>query len=182
MRNKRIISSWSKVKLGNVTHERILNNILNQAHSGETKKTFIQGGLRMKPRFAIIAVAICVCLALGAGITAYAMDVKAYNVSVEYHNSFGIGVDSFSRREVKMAYHDINSGEFTKEITLAMLDEAAQTAGIETDGKNAKELFDDLNTVVQEKQIAKVTGFAYQEWCQKSASNNRCVIIRKGAT
>ena len=25
-------------------------------------------------------------------------------------------------------------------------------------------------------------GFAYQEWCQKSASNNRCVIIRKGAT
>ena len=156
VKNEKIINSWNQAKLDDSTHERLLNNILRRGHSSEKTKT-IERRFHMKPRFAMITVAICLCLASGAGITAYAMEVKAYNTSVEYLNGYGIGTDGYSRNDVKAAYRDINSGEFKKDITLTMLDEAAQTAGIETDGKNAKELFGDINTVLQEKQITKVT-------------------------
>jgi len=38
MRNEKIINSWDKIKPDDATHERILGNILDRVHSGETKK------------------------------------------------------------------------------------------------------------------------------------------------
>jgi len=38
MRNEKIINSWDKIKPDDATHERILGNILDRVHSGETQK------------------------------------------------------------------------------------------------------------------------------------------------
>jgi len=113
--------------------------------------------VHMKSRRALVALCACICLILGIGVTAYALEVREYNVAVEYLKDLGIGIDGYSRKEIKLVYRDINSGDFVKELTVTMLGETAQNAGIDIQGKNAKELYNEINAVDQSIQAAKTT-------------------------
>ena len=116
----------------------------------------VERSVRMKPKKFVAVVCAC-CLLLGIGVTAYALEIREYNVAVAYLKDLGIGIDGYSRKEIKLVYHDINSGEFVKELTVTMLEETARNSGIGTPGKNAKELLNDINTSEQGAKIVKIT-------------------------
>jgi len=116
----------------------------------------VERSVRMKPKKFVAVVCAC-CLLLGIGVTAYAMEIREYNAAVAYLKDLGICIDGYSRKEIKLVYHDIDSGEFIKELTVTMLEETARNAGIGTQGKNAKDLLNDINTMEQGVKIAKIT-------------------------
>ena len=67
MANRNIKDSWSKIKPDDATHERILNNILDRKHSGETKKGKVYD-MAIK-QFRILApIAACLIVALAISI------------------------------------------------------------------------------------------------------------------
>ena len=62
MRNKKIVDSWDKIKVNDYTHERILNNILEQSRSNKTRKV---NNMNTKPIWKILApIAACAVIAL----------------------------------------------------------------------------------------------------------------------
>ena len=64
MRNEKIINSWDKIKPDNATHERILDNILDRVHSGETQKGKVKN-MATKQYWKILApVAACLIIAI----------------------------------------------------------------------------------------------------------------------
>ena len=67
MKNKEIIDSWSKIKPDDATHERILNNILDRVHSGETKKGKVYI-MVIKPMKILVPIAACLIVALAISI------------------------------------------------------------------------------------------------------------------
>jgi len=138
----------SALSQNSVDKERIQQRVIN-AHR-------IERSVRMRSKKFVAVVCAC-CLMLGIGVTAYAMEIREYNAAVAYLKDLGIGIDGYSRKEIKLVYHDIDSGEFVKELTVIMLGETAQNAGIDIEGKDAKELFKDINTVEQGVQIARIT-------------------------
>ncbi len=60
MRNEMIISSWSKIRPDDATHDRILCHVLDRVHSGETKKRSVWKILAPITACMIIALTIAV--------------------------------------------------------------------------------------------------------------------------
>ena len=67
MVNRNIKDSWSKIKPDDATHERILNNILDRKHSGETKKGKVYD-MAIKPMRILAPIAACFVIALAISI------------------------------------------------------------------------------------------------------------------
>jgi len=65
--NRKIRDSWSKIKPDNATHERILNNILDRVHTGETKKGKVDD-MAIKPMRILAPIAACIIVALAISI------------------------------------------------------------------------------------------------------------------
>lgn len=67
MRNETIINSWDKIKPDNATHERILGNILDRVHSGETQKRKEASPMNKTIKW-LAPVAACLVVALAIAI------------------------------------------------------------------------------------------------------------------
>ena len=67
MENNRIKESWSKIKPDDDAHERILNNILDRVHSGETKKGKVCN-MTISPIKIVAPLAACLIVALAISI------------------------------------------------------------------------------------------------------------------
>jgi len=67
MENRKIKDSWSKIKPDDATHERILNNILDRKHTGETKKGKVYN-MTTNPMKIFAPIAACLVVALAISI------------------------------------------------------------------------------------------------------------------
>ncbi|MCL2153850.1 MAG: hypothetical protein FWH57_13050, partial [Oscillospiraceae bacterium] len=67
MENRKIKDSWSKIKPDNATHERILKNILDRKHTGETRKGKVYN-MAIKPMRILAPIAACLIVALAISI------------------------------------------------------------------------------------------------------------------
>jgi len=65
--NRKIKESWSKIQPDGATHERILNNILDRVHSGDTKKGKVYN-MTMKPMRIFAPIAACIAVTLAVSI------------------------------------------------------------------------------------------------------------------
>ena len=68
MRNEKIINSLDKIKPDNATHERILDNILDRVHSGETQKRKVNN-MALKSYWKILTpIAACLMIAIAVAV------------------------------------------------------------------------------------------------------------------
>ena len=67
VRNKKIVDSWNKINPDNATHERMLGNILERAHSDKTKKGS-ERNMTIKPWKILAPIAACAILVLAIAI------------------------------------------------------------------------------------------------------------------
>ena len=104
MENKKIKDSWSKVKPDEATHERILNNILDRVHSGDTMEGKVYN-MTMKPMMILAPVAACIIVALAITIPMLLNDDGGYQAPDPIVN----GLRVFSRNLTQTEFVDIVS-------------------------------------------------------------------------